>query len=506
MYNKTIQIIEKEKSLEYYDVMQKNCVNIEYILSDIKSSIVNLSSEPGIVKAMELYQSMELVNKNNFKGYVDKKLLELTQKHNYINNTILVDKVNNQIYFSDKEISINIEEFFNNKSYKEFIASDNDIIWAYSDTTPLFNNINNKKVFLAIHKIWDSKKMNIQGYIIVVINSKSFEEIYTNTFLEDIGDIRLVDNKNNILIRDSEFIDNKKLSQISAQFLNNSLMKKIKLSGNSNRIAIIPVQNFEFKLLGVIPEAKFIESTKKSLYRGSWLTVVISFIFYLCVIVGIAFIHKLMRDKDMAYYRLTITEELNTKLRLYKHDFANHLQIINGLIELNRSEKAREYLKKVAGDGFIISDKYEIGIPELESAIITSIYDAEKYNIDVVIDAIVLDKKISNKVYDLSKILSNLIRNAMFALKEDEGNDKRLIIKIYEENNKYIFEIINNKPLIHKELEEKIFTKGFSTKGDKGSGLGLYIARNLAQKNGGSVVLRVDDLGNHFIVTIPIIK
>jgi sensor histidine kinase regulating citrate/malate metabolism len=283
-------------------------------------------------------------------------------------------------------------------------------------------------------------------------------------------------------------------------------MRKIKLSGNNYRIAIIPIQNFEFKLLGIIPEAKFIESTKKSLGRGSWLTFIISFMFYLFVIIGIACIHKLMIDKDMVYYRLAVTEELNTKLRLYKHDFANHLQIINGLIELNRPEKAREYIKNVAGDGFIISDKYEIGIPEIESAIITSIYDAEKYNIEVIINAINLDKNFSNKAYALSKILSNLIRNAMFALKEEEGTDKQLTIKIYEENRQYIFEIINNKPLITKELQKKIFAKGFSTKGAKGSGLGLYIAKNLTEKNGGSIELKVDDIGNHFIVSIPKIK
>jgi sensor histidine kinase YesM len=506
MYYRTIQIIEKEKSLEYYDVMYKNCINLEYILNDIKSSIVNLSSDPGIVKAMELYQSMELVNKNNFKGYIDKKLFELTQRQNYISNAILIDRGNNQIYFSDREISINLEEFFNNKDFKDIMSSDNDMMWSYNYTTSLFNNDTDRKVFLNIHKIWDSKKNSLQGYIIVVINTKAFEQIYSNTFIEDIGDLRLLDKKNSIILRDSEFIDDLKFNEISSQFLRNSSMRKIKLSGNNYRIAIIPIQNFEFKLLGIIPEAKFIESTKKSLGRGSWLTFIISFMFYLFVIIGIACIHKLMIDKDMVYYRLAVTEELNTKLRLYKHDFANHLQIINGLIELNRPEKAREYIKNVAGDGFIISDKYEIGIPEIESAIITSIYDAEKYNIEVIINAINLDKNFSNKAYALSKILSNLIRNAMFALKEEEGTDKQLTIKIYEENRQYIFEIINNKPLITKELQKKIFAKGFSTKGAKGSGLGLYIAKNLTEKNGGSIELKVDDIGNHFIVSIPKIK
>lgn len=506
MYYRTIQIIEKEKSLEYYDVMYKNCINLEYILNDIKSSIVNLSSDPGIVKAMELYQSMELVNKNNFKGYIDKKLFELTQRQNYISNAILIDRGNNQIYFSDREISINLEEFFNNKDFKDIMSSDNDMMWSYNYTTSLFNNVTDRKVFLNIHKIWDSKKNNLQGYIIVVINSKAFEQIYSNTFIEDIGDLRLLDKKNNIILRDSEFIDDLELNEVSSQFLHNHSMRKIKLHGNNYRIAIIPIQNFEFKLLGIIPEAKFIDSTKKSLSRGSWLTFIISFMFYLFVIIGIACIHKLMIDKDMVHYRLAVTEELNTKLRLYKHDFANHLQIINGLIELNRPEKAREYLKNVAGEGFVISDKYEIGIPEIESAIITSIYDAEKYNIEVIINAINLDKNFSNKAYALSKILSNLIRNAMFALKEEEGTDKQLTIKIYEENRQYIFEIINNKPLITKELQKKIFAKGFSTKGAKGSGLGLYIAKNLTEKNGGSIELKVDDIGNHFIVSIPKIK
>jgi signal transduction histidine kinase len=61
-------------------------------------------------------------------------------------------------------------------------------------------------------------------------------------------------------------------------------------------------------------------------------------------------------------------------------------------------------------------------------------------------------------------------------------------------------------PGVHKQLWEKIFTPGFSTR--NGSGLGLYIARNFAGTLGGTI--RVEEsfvpLGTTFVMELPVNK
>ncbi len=43
-------------------------------------------------------------------------------------------------------------------------------------------------------------------------------------------------------------------------------------------------------------------------------------------------------------------------LRVQRHDFLNHLQVIHALIQLERKEKALQYIEKLAHDPDMISN------------------------------------------------------------------------------------------------------------------------------------------------------
>lgn len=43
-------------------------------------------------------------------------------------------------------------------------------------------------------------------------------------------------------------------------------------------------------------------------------------------------------------------------LRIQRHDFLNHLQVIHAMIQLGRGEKALQYIEKLAHDPDMISD------------------------------------------------------------------------------------------------------------------------------------------------------
>ncbi len=101
------------------------------------------------------------------------------------------------------------------------------------------------------------------------------------------------------------------------------------------------------------------------------------------------------------------------------------------------------------------------------------------------------------------KILTNLIRNAVHALVNNENDMKYLGIELHKDEKNYIFVVKNSGPLIREEDRTRIFEKGYSTNKEEGRGLGLFIVKRIVDHNNGSVTLSVDESGNTFRVELP---
>ena len=106
----------------------------------------------------------------------------------------------------------------------------------------------------------------------------------------------------------------------------------------------------------------------------------------------------------------------------------------------------------------------------------------------------------------LSQVLINLINNAIlhaFA-PEQKGEIK---IEARQEEDKVIFDVKDNGKGISDERQDKIFEKYYTTKqGEGGSGLGLYIVKNLVVNHlNGTISFKNNETGGGcFSVTIPV--
>jgi sensor histidine kinase regulating citrate/malate metabolism len=54
--------------------------------------------------------------------------------------------------------------------------------------------------------------------------------------------------------------------------------------------------------------------------------------------------------------KVTTCVDVSNLLRIQRHDFLNHLQVIHAMIQLGRNEKALEYIEKLAHDPEMISN------------------------------------------------------------------------------------------------------------------------------------------------------
>ena len=96
---------------------------------------------------------------------------------------------------------------------------------------------------------------------------------------------------------------------------------------------------------------------------------------------------------------------------------------------------------------------------------------------------------------DLRQILTNLVSNACDALSPSGGV---IEVEIAREANVAAISIRDNGSGISPENAARVFDPFFTTKEDTGTGIGLWVTRDLVEKNGGRIQLVTDQLPRGF--------
>jgi PAS domain S-box-containing protein len=129
---------------------------------------------------------------------------------------------------------------------------------------------------------------------------------------------------------------------------------------------------------------------------------------------------------------------------------------------------------------------------------------AQSYHIDLQLD---LDEKLHEAMIDpsgLHTVLSNLVSNALDACKLDVWKDSHLVEVRSRKgpDGSTIIEVADNGAGIDKDLRKHVFEDFFSSKGDKGTGLGLMVTQKIMKEHGGNITFRSrPGRGTTFVVT-----
>ena len=119
-----------------------------------------------------------------------------------------------------------------------------------------------------------------------------------------------------------------------------------------------------------------------------------------------------------------------------------------------------------------------------------------------------LDSKIGefeiNAGYVHSALL-NILDNAVDACTKDTSKQKHTItLKVKQDNRHIIFDVADNGLGMDSDTSEKIFTPFFSLKGEKGTGLGLFISNKIIDQHGGEIIVKSKlSQGTLFRIKIP---
>ncbi len=107
---------------------------------------------------------------------------------------------------------------------------------------------------------------------------------------------------------------------------------------------------------------------------------------------------------------------------------------------------------------------------------------------------------------ELRQIIANLIGNAIDAIERE--NEPRITVAVRDSLGAAQLLVCDNGCGIQPSQQDRVFEPFFTTKPNVGTGLGLYLARELAEKNGGALQLESsvssDQHGTTFYLTLPV--
>ena len=96
--------------------------------------------------------------------------------------------------------------------------------------------------------------------------------------------------------------------------------------------------------------------------------------------------------------------------------------------------------------------------------------------------------------------------NALDALANLPVEERWIRIEATTQDGKISIKWINGGVPIPKEISVNLFKRGFTTKGNKGTGIGLYVSRRLISSAGGELIYDTESEYPCFILTVPAVS
>lgn len=205
---------------------------------------------------------------------------------------------------------------------------------------------------------------------------------------------------------------------------------------------------------------------------------------------------------------LTGVKNFVEALRVQNHESLNRLHTIAGLIQLDEKEKALDYVFEVSQQDEDLSNFLSKRINDfrISGLILSKVRRGKELGVEVMIDRNSIYKKNPALVdsHDLVLIIGNLIENAFYSFNRVSQEAPLVHLSLISDDHFLYLSVEDNGCGIKEELQEKVLERGFSTKGEDGNGLGLYLIKRTVERANGkmSLVSRVGE-GTNIELIIP---
>ncbi|SHE53439.1 Sensor_kinase_SpoOB-type, alpha-helical domain [Desulforamulus putei DSM 12395] len=123
-------------------------------------------------------------------------------------------------------------------------------------------------------------------------------------------------------------------------------------------------------------------------------------------------------------------------IQVQRHDFLNHLQVISGLLQLNKGERVRDYINQVCGEYERLSRITRLKPPEVKAVLLIANNEAAKCQVDFKMDIETNMASLDVPGQVVGAALDCCFKQALKFLAPPEVTDRRMKLTISEGERK----------------------------------------------------------------------
>lgn len=206
---------------------------------------------------------------------------------------------------------------------------------------------------------------------------------------------------------------------------------------------------------------------------------------------------------------LSGTKYLVDSMRANNHDFTNKLHVILGLIQIGEYDKAISYIENISiiQRQTLSTVMNAVDNSSFAALLIGKIARASECNVRFILKEGIRFKSSDIAVPSeaLVTIAGNLIDNALDSMNmqlSDINRQRELEFGVFTKPGELLITVRDTGCGIPQEIRDRVFEKGFSTKGP-GRGVGMYHTKQLVESLGGSIsFVSEEDIGTSFMVSL----
>ncbi|MDX1884755.1 sensor histidine kinase [Mycolicibacterium sp. 120270] len=221
-------------------------------------------------------------------------------------------------------------------------------------------------------------------------------------------------------------------------------------------------------------------------------------------------------DVESLTRQLDAVQLMSTVLRAQRHEFANRLHLLNGLLQSGHVDEAAQYVEELLGSGPLGSAIPRIDAIRdtfLQAFLAAKAAAAREAGVRLTIgENTWVPGRLALPV-DVTTVLGNLLDNAIYAARTGASEKKIVEVELLQDDSTLHITVADTGDGVPPDFVEHVFTEGRSTKPDSGipggRGIGMALARQISRALDGDIRLSspgnpdAELCGAEFIARLP---
>lgn len=206
---------------------------------------------------------------------------------------------------------------------------------------------------------------------------------------------------------------------------------------------------------------------------------------------------------------LTGVKKFIDALRAQNHEYMNKLHMIAGLIQLQQYDQAVDHILTFTDEQERLTHELTKRIKDFSicGLILGKISHAKERGVELRINP---ETKLGAlpehvKASELLLVIGNLLENAIDAAATSLQHEKRVELFLFGNEDGIELEVKDNGYGMDEQIKNRIYEYGYTTKGDRGQGIGLYLVKDFVEELGGEILVEsAPGQGTRFLILLPI--